>query len=98
MQHLDDSEYDRKSFAKDMALGESTLYNKVKATTGKTVVEFITTIRMKEARRLMQGNPNILISEVAMRVGFNTPKYFSKCFKKEFGMYPREYAEKLKKS
>ena len=98
MQHLDDSEYDRKSFAKDMAMGESTLYNKVKATTGQTVVEFITTIRMKEAQRLMKENPNILISDVATRVGFNTPKYFSKCFKKEFGIYPREYAEKLKNS
>ena len=98
MQHLDDSEYDRKSFAKDMAMGESTLYNKVKATTGQTVVEFITAIRMKEAQRLMKENPNILISDVATRVGFNTPKYFSKCFKKEFGIYPREYAEKLKNS
>ena len=98
MQHLDDSEYDRKSFAKDMAMGESTLYNKVKATTGQTVVEFITAIRMKEAQRLMQADPNILISEVATRVGFNTPKYFSKCFKKEFGIYPREFADKLKNS
>ena len=98
MQHLDDSEYNRKSFAKDMAMGESTLYNKVKATTGQTVVEFITAIRMKEAQRMMQADPNILISEVATRVGFNTPKYFSKCFKKEFGIYPREYAEKQKNS
>lgn len=96
MQHLSDADYDREAFAKDMAMGESTLYNKVKATTGQTVIAFINTIRMKEAQRIIQSNPNILISEVATQVGFNTPKYFSKCFKKEFGIFPKEYAEQLK--
>ena len=71
--------------------------NKVKATTGQTVIAFITSIRLKEAQRIIRSNPNILISDVATQVGFNTPKYFSKCFKKEFGIFPKEYAEKLKK-
>ena len=96
MQHLSDADYDREAFAKDMAMGESTLYNKVKATTGQTVIAFITSIRMKEAQRIIQSNPNILISDVATQVGFNTPKYFSKCFKKEFGVFPKEYAEEQK--
>lgn len=96
MQHLADGDYNRESFAKDMAMGESTLYNKVKATTGQTVIAFITSIRMKEAQRIIRSNPNILISDVAIQVGFNTPKYFSKCFKKEFGIFPKEYAEQLK--
>ena len=95
--HLSDAEYDREAFAKDMAMGESTLYNKVKATTGQTVITFINSIRMKEAQRIIQSNPNILVSDVAIQVGFNTPKYFSKCFKKEFGIFPKEYAEQLKK-
>lgn len=96
MQHLADGDYNRDSFAKDMVMSESTLYNKVKATTGQTVIAFITSIRLKEAQRIIRSNPNILISEVATQVGFNTPKYFSKCFKKEFGIFPKEYAEKLK--
>lgn len=96
MQHLADGDYNRESFAKDMAMGESTLYNKVKATTGQTVIAFITSIRLKEAQRIIRSNPNILISDVATQVGFNTPKYFSKCFKKEFGIFPKEYAEQLK--
>ena len=97
MQHLADGDYNRESFAKDMAMGESTLYNKVKATTGQTVIAFITSIRLKEAQRIIRSNPNILISDVAIQVGFNTPKYFSKCFKKEFGIFPKEYAEEQKK-
>ena len=96
MKHLSDADYDREAFAKDMAMGESTLYNKVKATTGQTVIAFITSIRLKEAQRIIRSNPDILISEVATQVGFNTPKYFSKCFKKEFGVFPKEYAEQQK--
>ena len=96
MQHLSDGDYNREAFAKDMAMGESTLYNKVKATTGQTVIAFITSIRLKEAQRIIRSNPNILISDVAIQVGFNTPKYFSKCFKKEFGIFPKEYAEEQK--
>lgn len=96
MQHLADGDYNREAFAKDMAMGESTLYNKVKATTGQTVIAFITSIRLKEAQRIIRSNPDILISEVATQVGFNTPKYFSKCFKKKFGVFPKEYAEQLK--
>ena len=96
MQHLADGDYNRESFAKDMMMSESTLYNKVKATTGQTVIAFITSIRLKEAQRIIQSNPNILISDVATQVGFNTPKYFSKCFKKEFDIFPKEYAEKHK--
>ncbi len=98
MKHLGDADYDRQTFAKDMAMGESSLYNKVKATTGQTVVAFITTIRLREAQRLLRQNPDALIGDVAARVGFNTPKYFSKCFRKEFGMYPKEYAEEQKKA
>ena len=94
--HLDDADYNRDAFAKDMALGSSTLYNKVKNTTGQTVVGFITSIRLKEAKRILKSDPNILINDLATRVGFNTPKYFSKCFKNEFGIYPKEFAEQLK--
>ena len=44
----------------------------------------------------MRQQPDIRINELSMDVGFNTPKYFSKCFKKEFGMLTSEYIEKLK--
>lgn len=98
LKHLDDDGYDREAFAKDMVMGASTLYNKVKATTGQTIVSFMTTIRMREARKILQANPDILITDLASRVGFNTPKYFSKCFKKEFGMFPKDYSQQLKSS
>ena len=95
IKNISNSEYGRDEFANDMAMGSSTLYNKVKATTGQTIVAFITSIRMKEAKRILEGDPDILINDLAVRVGFNTPKYFSKCFKKEFGIFPKEFAEQM---
>lgn len=91
--HLADSDYDREAFASDMCVSGSTLYNKLRAITGQSVTGFINSIRLKEACAIARRNPAISISELSLEVGFNTPKYFSKCFKKEFGMSLKEYLE-----
>ena len=96
-QHLDDSDYDRDTFAADMGASASTLYNKLRALTGMNVSSFIRDQRMKEAMRMIQRTPDIRISDLAYKVGFKDPKYFSTCFKKEFGIQPSEYAENLAK-
>jgi len=95
--HLDDSDYDRDTFAYDMGASASTLYNKLRALTGMSVSNFIRDIRMKEAIRIASQKPDIRISDLAYKVGFKDPKYFSTCFKKEFGMQPTEYIEHLSK-
>lgn len=92
-QHLDDGDYDRDRFAMDMCVSSSTLYNKLRALTGQNVTGFIHSIRLKEACRLARQRPGISVAELSIEVGFNTPKYFTKCFKKEFGMLPSEYLE-----
>lgn len=89
--HIDDFEYNRETFARDMCVSQSTLYNKLKAITGYNVTGFMTSIRLKEACRIIRQNPNMTITELSMKVGFNTSKYFSKCFKKEFGMTIKEF-------
>ena len=96
--HLDDSDYDRDTFASDMGASASTLYNKLRALTGLSVSSFIRDIRMKEAMRIAQKQPDIRISDLAYKVGFKDPKYFSTCFKKDFGMQPTEYIERLSKA
>ena len=95
--HLSDSDYDRETFAADMGASASTLYNKLRALTGMNVSNFIRDIRMKEAMRLAQQNPQIRVSDLAYKVGFKDPKYFSTCFRKEFGIQPSEYIERLSK-
>ena len=61
------------------------------------VSSFIRDQRMKEAMRMIQRTPDIRISDLAYKVGFKDPKYFSTCFKKEYGIQPSEYAENLSK-
>ena len=95
-QHLDDSDYDREQFARDMCVSSSTLYNKLRALTGQNVTAFINGIRLKEACQMVRRQPDISVNELSMAVGFNTPKYFTKCFKKEFDELPSEFIEKVK--
>lgn len=91
MDHLDDTAFDREAFAKEMLVSSSTLYNKVHVLTGKTIVEFVNGIRLEEAAKILRSEPSITIVDLSARVGFNTPKYFSRCFKKQFGRLPKEY-------
>ena len=93
--HMEDDEYDRDSLASDMGTSTSTLYNKLRSITGLNVSSFIRDIRMKEASRLAEENPTIRISDLAYRVGFKDPRYFSTCFKKHFGLQPKEYIDRL---
>lgn len=94
--HIKDSGYGREEFAADLCVSPSTLYNKLRALTGQNISGFISSIRMKTARAMIESNPHISVSELAAAVGFNTPNYFSKLFKQEYGMLPSELCEKLK--
>jgi len=93
-EHIMDSEYGREQLAADLCISGSTLYNKLRAITGQNVSSFITSIRMKQACQILKQNPYIRINELSYQVGFSTPRYFSQCFKKEFGMSVKEYIEK----
>lgn len=94
--HLEDSEYDREQFARDMGASTSTLYNKLRSLTGMNTSGFIRNIRLKAACHIAQQNPKIHVSDLAYRVGFKDPKYFGTCFKKEFGIILSEYLNKEK--
>lgn len=69
------------------------LYKKLKAITGKTPIEFIRIIRLKRGAQMLRES-QLNVSEVAYQIGFNSPKYFSKYFKEEFGILPSAYQEK----
>lgn len=89
--HLSDPDFDQQVFADETGTSRSTLYKKLKVLTGMSTSGFIRNVRMKAARDIALTNPNIRISDLAYSVGYNDPKYFSQCFKKEFGMIPSEY-------
>lgn len=94
--HLADSQFDQPQFADEMRTSKSTLYKKLKSLTGLNTSAFIRNVRLKAACRIMEEKKTtIRVSELAYVVGFNDPKYFSACFKKEFGMLPSEYMERF---
>jgi signal transduction histidine kinase/ligand-binding sensor domain-containing protein/AraC-like DNA-binding protein len=81
-----------KNLTDEMNMSHSVIFRKVKALTGSNVIEFIRSVRLKKAAQLLQKQ-KLPVSEVSIMVGFNDAKYFSKCFIKEFGVTPREYAK-----
>lgn len=95
-EHIDDSDYDRESFAADMGASASTLYNKLRALTGKNVTAFIRDIRIQTACKMAKENPELRVSDIAYQVGFKDPKYFATTFKKVMGVQPRDYFERLR--
>ena len=93
--HLDDDTYDREALAADMGASPSTIYNKLRSITGLNVSGLIRDVRLKEAHRLAQTDPTLRVSDLAYKVGFRDPRYFSTCFKKQFGVQPKEFMESL---
>ena len=93
-QNISDTSFNVEAFGEKMGMSRSVLYKKIVALTGEPPVEFIRRIRLNYAMKLIEkkfGN----LSEVALEAGFNNPAYFSECFKKQFGITPSQYQQKI---
>lgn len=88
--HIADCDYSHTVMMDEVGASHATLYRKLKALTGMDATTFIRSIRMRAAYQILLANPTIRISELAERVGYNNSRYFSTCFKNEYGMTPRE--------
>lgn len=89
-QHLEDGEYGVEQLAQDLCMERTGLYKKLTALTDTTPVAFIRSVRLRRAAALLQEG-TFTVNEIAERTGFSSPSYFTKCFKKEFGVLPSEY-------
>lgn len=76
---LTDSDISVEDLAADMNLSRVQLYRKVKAITGASPVELLRTARLKRGYQMLMTT-DMSISEVAYKVGFTAPSYFTKCF------------------
>jgi len=93
-QNVADREFGVQKLTEELGVSRSLLHKKLTAIVGVSANDFITTVRLKKsALLLMEGKMNI--SEIAFSLGYNDPKYFSRCFKKQFGKPPTEYLSKL---
>src|SRR4030066_2605607 len=93
-QNISDTSFNVETFGEKMGMSRSVLYKKIVSLVGEPPVEFIRRIRLNYAKELIEkkfGN----LSEIALEAGFNNPAYFSECFKKQFGITPSQYQQKI---
>lgn len=81
------------ALAKQLHSSRAQLHRKVKALTGMSITAYINHIKIEKAKVLLQDT-QLQISEIAYTVGFESPNYFSRIFKKELSISPEVYRKK----
>ena len=91
-----DPELDVYKLADAMGMNRNTLNEKIQEGFGLSIAQFIRTYRLNVAKEMLSNgtNTDMTVSEIAYEVGFNDPKYFTRCFAKEFGATPSEMQKK----
>ena len=78
-----------------VGMGRTSMYNKIKGLTGKSPVELIQDFRLEKATYYLRSG-QYSVSETCYKVGFSDPGYFSRSFKKHFGVSPMDYIKEHK--
>lgn len=95
-----DPELDVHTLAESMDMNRSMLNENIQKELGMSTAQFIRTYRLNVAMEMISNSTNkdMNISEIAYEVGFNDPKYFTRCFTKQFGTAPSILINELKRS
>ena len=88
---MENGDFNIDMLATQMNISRTKLFSKLKAITGQTPADFLMTLRLRRAAFLLRNNPELNITEISDQVGFNIPKYFSKCFKERYHVTPQAY-------
>lgn len=88
-QNLGSTEIEMDDLADKMCMSRSSFYRKVKTLTGLSPMEFVKNIKLRHGYELLRTT-DLSVAEVAYASGFSSSKYFSSCFKAEFGITPRQ--------
>ena len=93
--NIDNVSFNVNTFASEMWLSRTNLFNKLKGVTGQTPNDFIVNIRLKKSIYYLTNNPNLSIADIAMHVGFGSTSYYIKKFHELFGVTPSQYRKNL---
>lgn len=88
--YMDNPEFSVEDFSREMCMSRVAMYKKILSLTGKAPLEFIRSIRLKRAARLLEKS-GMSIAGIAYEVGYNNPKNFTKHFKEEFKVLPSQF-------
>ena len=81
--------------AEALEISRSSLNRRMRETLDTTANNYIRDVRIQKAEELLRSS-SLQINEICYRVGFQTPSYFIKCFRKKYGPSPNEYANSTK--
>jgi AraC family transcriptional regulator of arabinose operon len=84
------ADYDVPSLAREVALSPSRLSHLFKQEVGEPMMGAVVRLRLNQAARLLEHTVDD-VSAIAREVGFGSPYYFSRQFRRHFGMSPRQY-------
>ena len=74
-----------------LGISRSSLNRRMRDTLNTTANHYIRDVRIQKAEELLCSS-SLQINEICYKVGFQTPSYFIKCFRKKYGKSPNEYA------
>ena len=94
-ENMSDADVTVDQLASYVGMGRTSMYNKIKGLTGKSPVELIQDYRLEKATYYLKSG-QYSVSETCYKVGFSDPGYFSRSFKKHFGMSPVDYIKEHK--
>ena len=89
--NIDHVDFNVDFLAREMGIARTKLFTKLKDITGQTPYDFIVTIRLKRAALMLKEHPELNVSEISDRLGFSSPRQFSKCFKDKYHVVPQVY-------
>ncbi len=92
--NIENESFSLNDILREIGIGRTLLHIKLKKLVGLSATEFINNIRLKESLKILLSGGNV--SEAAYGTGFSSPNYYSRCFKKQFGISPNEYLTKHK--
>lgn len=90
-EEMSNPEFSVANLTAKLGIGRTLLHTKLKQIMDMSATEFINTIRLTEAKKLLIEYPELTMAEVAYKIGFNDPNYFSRTFKKVFGTTPSNF-------
>ncbi len=89
-----DPDFDISDYCHEMAMSKSQLYRKTVSLTGLSPNSLLKDFRLEKAKELMKKQ-RYSISQITFESGFTSPSYFTKCFKKKYGLLPMAYLDLL---
>ena len=90
--HMDDGGLDVPQMCEGLGVSRSVLFGRCRALLGTTPATYLRRLRLERAQALIREGGRSM-TDISYAVGFNDPHYFSKIFKKEFGITPSEFKQ-----